>query len=418
MFYVLIFGLTLIAGLWMTRPLWKTGLGQSQQRQAANVAAYQRRRSEVQADLEAGLLDAETAASLSKELDARLLREADQPDMQASTSDRSLSATISLSLLLIVAAGFGYVSIGSWKLQDKIANAMPGVPAEHDPGSLDVMAKRLEARLEADPQDVDGWVLLARSQVMLDDFENAARAYRRANQLTGQSNADWLVDEGEALALSRDRDMLGRPQRLFAAALKISPDHQKGLWYSGLAAIQADEHESAITFWTRLSEQELPPVVRESLDQQLAELRGTSVSAGADAAQQAARPVGAEAQTTVQRDALAIKVDVSVDPAVSAAIDPSAVLFVFAKAASGPPMPLAVYRGRASELPVSVTLDDSMAMMPALKLSQFDSWIISARVSKSGQPQVGSGDVQGSLSISRDDLGNSALALALDEVVP
>ena len=81
-------------------------------------------------------------------------------------------------------------------------------------------------------------------------------------------------------------------------------------------------------------------------------------------------------------------------------------------------MPLAVYRGRASALPTEVRLDDSMAMTPAMKLSMFDRWTVTARVSRAGQAQAVSGDLQGSLTVGRADLGDSALALVLDQVVP
>ncbi len=109
---------------------------------------------------------------------------------------------------------------------------------------------------------------------------------------------------------------------------------------------------------------------------------------------------------------------VNLDPNLKDLVPPDATLFVFAKAKSGPPMPLAVYRGKASELPREVRLDDSMAMSPAAKLSQFDEWTVTARVSRAGQPQAVSGDLQGSLTAARADLGKSALVLTIDQVVP
>lgn len=419
MFYVLIVVLVVVAAFWMTRPLWSSGLTQAQQRQTANVTAYRRRLSEIDADVEAGLLDGETAGSLKNELDARLVREASQASGPVEQAGKNLPLSILLVAMMLIAATLGYASLGSWKLQDKIANAVPGAPVEHDTGSLEVMAGRLEARLEANPQDIEGWILLGRSRVMLDDFPKAANAFHQANQLSGQSNPDWMVDEGEALAMSRERVMLGRPRKLFESALKIDPTHQKGLWYTGLAALQADQPELAVRYWTRLSEQDLEPAVRDSLGKELAELRKVVKADDRTPSSAVANSQAAEKPVTESQSAgLSIRVNVDVDPAVRDRIDPSAVLFVFAKAASGPPMPLAVYRGLASELPTSVTLDDSMAMMPALKLSQFDAWTLSARVSRSGQPQAGSGDIQGSLTVERSDLGDAALALTLDEVVP
>ena len=95
-----------------------------------------------------------------------------------------------------------------------------------------------------------------------------------------------------------------------------------------------------------------------------------------------------------------------------------ATLFVFAKALEGPPMPLAVHRGVVADLPLSIQMDDSMAMVPTAKISQFDAWTLTARISRSGDPQAKSGDLQGSLTVARDELGTSALHLLVDQVVP
>jgi cytochrome c-type biogenesis protein CcmH len=113
-----------------------------------------------------------------------------------------------------------------------------------------------------------------------------------------------------------------------------------------------------------------------------------------------------------------IRLAVSLRPELQGQAPGDATLFVFAKAASGPPMPLAVYRGRASELPREVRLDDSMAMMPALKLSGFEQWTVTARVTRAGGVQAMSGDLQGSLTVARKDLGDAALSLVIDQVVP
>lgn len=113
-----------------------------------------------------------------------------------------------------------------------------------------------------------------------------------------------------------------------------------------------------------------------------------------------------------------LKLAVSLAPELAERLDPQATLFVFARAAEGPPMPLAVYRGKAGELPLAVQLDDSMAMMPTAKLSQFERWIVTARVSRAGQVQALSGDLQGTLTVARDQLGDAAMALVINEVVP
>ncbi|HKY92379.1 MAG TPA: c-type cytochrome biogenesis protein CcmI [Nevskiaceae bacterium] len=407
----------LLAAAWLTRPLWRATLDERQRRRAANVAAFRQRQAELARDEEAGLFDAATAASLKAELETRLLRDAETPDVAVSGGRRSVLLAGLVTIVIGGAAGVGYFLGDTWPVQLQIAGGAP-TPAPGAPGSVEEMVARLAERMEEQPDDPQGWAMLGRSYFVLQRYADAATAYSRANALTGSQEPDLLVNEGEALAMARDRDLVGRPQQLFDAALAIAPAHTKGLWYAGLAAQQAGQSDVARSRWAALSRQELPPEVRALLDERLGALGSAPVASGAApdagaATVQADTPPAASAP-----DAPAIRVAVRVKPELVAQVPSDATLFVFAKAASGPPMPLAVYRGRASELPREVRLDDSMAMTPAMKLSSFDRWTVTARVSRGGQAQAMSGDLQGSLTVGRADLGDSALALVLDQVVP
>jgi cytochrome c-type biogenesis protein CcmH len=398
--------LTVAVSLWLTRPLWRRQVDSGQRRRAANVAAYRQRLAEIEADTQAGLLDPETAASLRGELDARLLRDAEGEESAAVAASRgvtSRSGVLAIAVVLLIAAvaGAGYWSRGTWQLERQIAAGPGAVPDGAQP-SVDEMVARLAKKLEENPGDPQGWALLGRSYFVLQRYAEAAQAYGRANALTGQSEPELLVGEGEALALAQDRDLRGKPRELFDAALAIAPEDGRALWYAGLAAAQAGEREVARTHWLALSQQELPPELRTVLDERLREI----------GAEPPAAPAIASSPGPV------LKLAVSVAPALREKVPADATLYVFAKAASGPPMPLAVYRGSAKELPREVRLDDSMAMSPAAKLSQFDRWTVTARVTRSGQPQAVSGDLQGSLTVARGEVGTSALALVIGEVVP
>jgi cytochrome c-type biogenesis protein CcmH len=414
-FVVLAVLMTLAAIAWLTRPLWRRQVDPGQRRRTANVAAYRQRLAEIQADADAGLLDTDTAASLRGELDARLLRDAEgeDPVVSAGTSSagprRSGPLTIALVTLVLAIAIGGYWRSGTWNQQQRIA-AGPGAAqvtsGEAGQPSVEEMVARLEKRLQEQPEDAQGWALLGRTYFVMQRFAEAAQAYGRANALTDQREPVLLVGEGESMALANDRDLRGRPRELFDAALAIAPGDGKALWYAGLAAAQAGEPDVARAHWEALSQQELPPELRTVLDERLLAVGGKPVAAPA-----AADPVA----TT---DGPVLKLAVSVSPALREQIPADATLYVFAKAAAGPPMPLAVYRGSARELPREVRLDDSMAMSPAAKLSQFERWTVTARVTRSGQPQAASGDLQGSLTVARGELGNSALELVIGEVVP
>lgn len=393
--------IALAAGAWLTRPLWRRHVDAGQRRRAANVAAYRQRLAEIHADSEAGLLDASTAASLRDELDARLLRDAQGEDATPpAVSRRGVALTAGLVVLIVGVAVVGYVDRGTWRQQQRIAAG----PPQTDGVDVDAMVAKLAQRLEQSPDDPQGWALLGRSYFVMQRYAESARAYERANALTGQREPELLVSEGEARGLSQDRDLRGRPRELFDAALAIAPDDGRALWYAGLAAAQSGERETAQRHWQALSRQELPPDLREIVEERLRQV-------GAAPSETAAAPAPGDASPV-------LRLAVSVAPDLLDQVPADATLYVFARAESGPPMPLAVFRGPARELPREVRLDDSMAMAPSAKLSQFDRWTVTARVTRSGQPQAASGDLQGSLTVARGDLGTSALALVIGQVVP
>lgn len=398
--------LVLAACVWMTRPLWRDAIDAGQRRRAANVAAYRQRIAELDADAAAGLVDAETAASLRTEIDARLLRDAGEGDVVLTPSARHIIFSVTLAILVLGFAVYGYFQDGSWRAQQQIASA-PAEASDQPEQPVDVgqMVATLAQRLEQNPNDVDGWVLLGRSYFVMQRYADAAAALAKANAITAQQEPDLLANEGEALGLAQDRNLLGRPQQLFEAALKLDPLHRKALWYAGLSAEQAGDLQAAKRHWIALSDQDMPDVLREALDERLKAYGVTASTAAA-------------AVPAPQTDGPVLRLAVSLSPALAAQIAPDTTLFVFARAAEGPPMPLAVYRGSAGELPREVRLDDSMAMTPAMKLSQFDRWTVTARVSRAGQAQAVSGDLQGSLTVARGDLGDAAMALVIDQVVP
>ncbi len=395
-------GLMAISALaWMTRPLWRSGIASAQLRRSANVAAYRQRLRELEADHEAGLVDDDNLQSLRQELDQRLLLDSDDAEQKpAAGSKRSVWLVAALSLLVLALSLFGYVDADTWSLQQKIAQAQVAGAQGADPAEIEAMVGGLEERLAQEPDNIEGWVMLGRSHFALQNYEKAADAYKRANELTHASAPSLLVGEAEAIAMSKNQDLRGRPAELFQAALKLDPQNPRALWYAGMAAEQAGTPAQARQYWTTLSQMDVPEALQKILQARLAESLPE---------ENAAPPAAAD---------FALQVNVSVAPALQESLPADATLFVFAKALEGPPMPLAVHRGVAADLPLSIQLDDSMAMVPSAKISHFDAWTLTARVSRSGEPQAQSGDLQGSLTVARDELGTSALHLLVDQVVP
>ncbi|MEK6805342.1 MAG: tetratricopeptide repeat protein [Pseudomonadota bacterium] len=177
-------------------------------------------------------------------------------------------AAIGLSLLLPAAAVAAYFWQGSWRTQQTIEQAAAH-PENAQALMIEGMVRGLAAKLEKQPDNVEGWGMLGRSYFVLQRHADAAAAYAKANALTGGSNAEFLVSEAENLALANDRVLAGRPTLLFAKALKLAPDHPRALWFSGLAAAQTEDYKSARRHWQRLLKQDLPDSFRADLQQRL-----------------------------------------------------------------------------------------------------------------------------------------------------
>lgn len=409
----------MIAGLWLTRPLWRRAAPLTQRRRNANVVAYQTRVGEIDADLAAATLDAESAQQLRDEAALRLLRDAESGtaiDTAVSAPPRQLRRTLAIILLLIAASGSAYWFAGSWRTHDLITLAQRD-PAAAQQQMIDGMVAKLTAHLHDEPDDAQGWAMLGRSYVVLQRFADAAKAYARANALSiDQPQASWLVAAGAAQGMATTQHDLTQSGPLFEQALKLDPGNVEGLWYGGLAALQNGDYATAYAHWLKLREQDLPDDISAVLEQHLPEL---ATKAGQTLPPKVARAsaVSPPTATATSGDGPQLVVHVSLSDALKAQIKPGMILLVFAKAQSGPPMPLAVQRIDAPTLPLTVTLNDSEAMMPTMKMSAFENWVITARLTTSGGAQALSGDLEGSHPVARADAGKP-LDLVIDRQLP
>jgi cytochrome c-type biogenesis protein CcmH len=239
-----------------------------------------------------------------------------------------------------------------------------------------------------------------------------------------------LAEYAEALALANPQHKIaGEPRALLDKALKLDPQNQRGLWLSGIADSQEKNYAGAIATWNRLlpllpKDSDVFASVKKQIAQAEALRDGRPPPPDDEVA--ANEPATATAETTTASPASAagdasagphIAVTVSLDPKLKSKVDPNDVLFVFAKAVNGPPMPLAIARLTAAQLPASITLTDGMGMLPTMKLSQFPQVIVGARISKSGNAIAQSGDLQ-TLSAPIPNTRAEPLALTIDQVVP
>ena len=252
-----------------------------------------------------------------------------------------------------------------------------GTPVPPETPDVGEMLASLEARLAEQPDDVDGWKMLGRSYMHLENYPGAVRAFTRAVELEGSANAQTLVSLGEAL-LGTDREALtGNAGQLFENAVAIAPNDQRALFYAGMAAAARGDTSLAADRWEALLAQSPPPEVRAILEARVAAWRGT----GLEAEGSAGSPI--------------VQVDVSLSEDARAAVGPDATVYIIARDPAQPSPPIAAVRRKASELPMTVALGDADSMIPGRLLSSFENLEIVARASLSGQPLEQSGDWYG-----------------------
>jgi cytochrome c-type biogenesis protein CcmH len=275
----------------------------------------------------------------------------------------------------------------------------------------------LQQRLAKNPDDVNGWNMLARSHVTLQRFGDAVSAYERVMELEDGQNAQTMVDLALAIS-SRDGSAIeGRTAALIEGALALEPNNPAALFYSGIASANRGDTEMAATRWEMLLGLNPPPEIRSILKQRVAEWRGEPIESIepplADTGP-ASPSVSREAPTADPDAVVTARIALS-DDALSA-LTSDANVFVIARDPAQPSPPIAVNRVRLSDLPAFVSLGDAQSMVAGRSLSGFEEFELLARVSLSGSPAAASGDWFGTMIVRPAD--NASVFLAIDRQVP
>jgi cytochrome c-type biogenesis protein CcmH len=349
--------------------------------EATNVAVYRDQLRELEADLAAGTLAREQYDEARRELEARLLADVQGGAAAPRTATTGRVAAMAAGIAIPIAAVLLYLAVGN-------PGALAPESESHGITRAQIvnMVDRLAARMKENPEDATGWVMLGRSYSVLDRFPEAAEAYANAVK-RAPPDAQLLADYADALAMAQGRRLQGEPERLIAKALAIDPRNVKALALAGTAAFENKDFQGAIVQWRKIldivpADSDMATSIRDSI---------------ADAQQLAGGPVAAP--TAPVKPAAAAPATVSgtvrLDPALAKRVAPGDTVFIFARAAEGPRVPLAVTRREVRELPATFTLDDRMAMAPGMNLSAHGRVVVGARVSKSGQPTSQPGDFEG-----------------------
>lgn len=413
-FWIIAAGLIVLAMAFVALPLmrsrYKTGINADE----LNLSVFKQQLAELDSDLEAGILDQDRYDTAKRDLEKELLS-----DIQGEPSDISVapakgSRWMALSALLIpLVALFIYQILGSPDLIQRLAEQPSGGPtntthAQQQQGAdtknlppMEELVGRLAAKLEEQPNNPQGWAMLGRSYVAMKDYPKALQAYEHAIKLDGE-NVSTLLAYAEAIAGSNGNNFTGNAAPLVDKAFSLEPENPNVLWISGILAYQRSDFRSALTRWEK---------VQGMLTPQSTELVSVT-SAIDDARKQLGLPPSepqlpqiAQAGTVSNKmpssarpassSAAGVEVKVSLSAEMAQKAKPDDLVFIYAKAVSGPPMPLAAARKQVRDLPLTIRLDDSMAMMPQMRISKFEQVVVGARISLSGTPMAQSGDFEG-----------------------
>ena len=388
----------------------RTGSGAGSAAQA-NLSVLRSQLTQLDADFAAGSINADQLALAKSDIERRALEEESAPEPSVPPA-RSARTAWALGLLIPFTAIGMYGFIGNIQALDP-ANLQAKADTQPTPEQFEAMVSAFAARLEAVPAgetpDPKAWEMLARSYAAMGKFPDANKAYQRAVQLN-PGNAQILADHAKVLAMLQGQRMAGEPTALFERALVLDPDNSKALALAGSAAFEKKDFAKALQFWSKA--QGLAPPdsdFAKSLASSIDEARAAS---GAPQVAVKSAPTPAASQASIQGI-----VNISAD--LKGKVAPDDIVFIFARAApspNSPRMPLAILKRKASELPITFTLDDSTAMSDELKLSKFEQVVVSARVSRSGNAVPQSGDLVGQSAPVKAGAGK--LTLQIDSVQP
>lgn len=313
-------------------------------------------------------------------------------------------ARIAATLVVVLLAGGGALLYARWSNHSFDAPTEANTPVE--------MVSKLARRLEQEPNDVAGWLMLGRSYAALGQFPLAQRAYQRADRLENGRSAEALAGWAEALVLQADGKIDERAGRMFEQALALQPGSEKALFYGAIVAQRRGDNAVAASRFEKLLTFDPPADVRPIIERQIAQLKGlASTPSAASSAVTASAPA---TPAPAAPGAPVIRAAVRIAPALAKDLPVDAVLFVFVRVPGQPGPPLAVKR-LAARLPVDVQLTPADAMMPGRSFANGDSVEVSAKISRTGSATPASGDLVGRVALT---VGRGSAEILIDSRTP
>ena len=404
----------------------------------ANISVYRDQLIDLEVDLANDILSQEQYDKSKQELQQRMLQDIPEKKTMINKTQkrgRSIATSSLLTLAIPLSAIFLYLNIGDTRgfmSQEQLASATQmqhatagrgGAGGVEGHAEFASVVDNLITRLNSNPEDIEGWVMLARTYAIMNRFEDASNTYAKLNELV-PDNPQILSDYADMLAMTNQGGLAGKPTELIQQALSIDPDYPKALALAGTVAFDKKDFNGAADHWERLlavipADSQLAGSVRESIADARSLANGETPVAHPQVAQVEKAPVATapEAASSPAGDGNAsISGTVTISQSLASRASANDTLFIYARAETGPRMPLAIMQLKVSDLPASFSLNDDMAMTPTMKISSFPKVVVEARVSKSGQAVPTSGDLQGfSAPV---NLGQNDISIVIDQQVP
>lgn len=428
-FYLAAAALVAAALALLLRPWWRSGrrVVGADFLPALNAAIHRDRLAELERDHRNGTLSAADLAEAREELQRQLLD--DTAAAEVATVDAvSRRSGIAIAIVLPLLAVALYAVIGT------PAAVLPqAVQAQRAAADMEQLAAQLARKLEQNPDNPEGWTMLARAYKSMGRWDDAERAYARIGAELEKS-AELLAEVAELL-VQKNNGFDPRSRELVQKALRLEPDNLLALFLAGGEAFAAGRYAAAMEYWERL----LPRLEPGSEDAGMVESSiamarersgagkkaaaggdvppGTAIP-GDDAHRGVAKPgteKGAD-KTAARASGKSVGGRVELAAALKGKAGPDDVVFIFARAVDGPRMPLAALRARAADLPLDFVLDDSQAVMPGSNLSSAQQVRVEVRISKSGHAAPGKGDLTGKSAVVKP--GAKDLRIVIDQIEP
>jgi cytochrome c-type biogenesis protein CcmH len=282
LFWVICAGLILIA-LAFVLPTAMQRAGESDremedERKEANIAVYRDQLSELESDLRNGIVSDEQYAQDREEIERRLLEDTATSQTTKTVTAPALlrNTAYLLGIGLPLVAVIFYLNVGSPKSitetpQVASARGQTAAPQERTQEQIAANVDKLAQRLQSNPNDAQGWTMLARSYNSMEKWSEAAGAYAKATEQS-PNNADLWAEYAFATAMANDRSLEGKPMELINRALKVDPQNSKALQLAGSAAFQAKDYKKAIDYWQQILKQvpagsEVEQAITERIDE-------------------------------------------------------------------------------------------------------------------------------------------------------